>query len=107
MPAMLDVPRRDWIAMDQDLDWKMDVDLGVMLTTEGGVPILLYRRGDGTLVFRQVTDSVFVAAMVSRPIPQIDVDTLEATEETQRISGESFSGAALELLPAEETGGRQ
>lgn len=107
MPAMLDVPRRDWITMDRDLDWRMDVDLGVMLTTEGGVPILLYRRGDGTLVFRQVTDSVFVAAMVSRPIPQVDVDALEETEETRRISGESFSGAALGLLPAEEAGGRQ
>ena len=106
MPAMLDVPRRDWITMDRELDWKLDVDLGVLITTEGGVPILLYRRGDGTLVFRQVTDSVYVAALVSRPIPQIDVDDLEPVEEVRRSSGESFSGAVLGFLPPEDAGDR-
>ena len=106
MPAMIDVPRRDWITMDRELDWKMDVDLGVLITTEGGVPILLYRRGDGTLVFRQVTDSVYVAALVSRPIPQINVDDLEPVEEARRSSGESFTGAVLGFLPLGDDGNR-
>ncbi len=101
MPDILDMPRKDWRTMEKDLDLKADVDLGVLLTTEGDVPILLYRRTDGTLVLREVTEELYVSAMVSRTVPQVDLDTLPPMTELAGPSGEGFTGAVIGFLTNE------
>ena len=101
MPDLLSVPRKNWLTMEKDMDWKADVDLGVLLTTEGDVPILLYRRGDGTLVLREVTEELYVSAMVSRTIPAVDLDSLAAVTEFPGPAGEGFTGAVIAFLAGE------
>ena len=101
MPDIMTVPRKQWRTMDADLDWKADVDLGVLLTTEGEVPILLYRRADGTLVLREVTEELYVSAMVSHAVPQLDLDSLPPMTELRLEVGEGLSGSVLGLLSEE------
>lgn len=101
MPALLDVPRKNWLSMDKDMDWKASVDMGVLLTTEGGVPILLYRRADGALVLREVTEELYVSAMVSRTTPQLDMQSLPPMTVYERSAGEGYSGAVIGLLTEE------
>ena len=101
MPDLLAVPRKNWLTMEKDLDWKADVDLGVLLTTEGDVPILLYRRADGTLVLREVTEELYVSAMVSRTIPLLDMTALPAMTEFPGPAGEGFTGAVIAFLAEE------
>ena len=93
------------------MDWRtakladtgLQPDLGVVPTTEGGVPVLLHRRADGTLVFRELTEADYVAVLVTHSIPRMEMTELpEPAGEYVRSAGEGWSGAVLLPLPKEE-----
>ena len=75
------VERRGANALD-GLDPEHAYDIGVVLTTDGGVPALLYRRSNGEIVVRELSSEQYVDILVSGGRPLINVDTLpEAAEE--------------------------
>ena len=79
MPTIEEVPKKNWkTAMRADLELRPD--LGVVLTTGSGRPVLIYRRGDDSLVIREIPEDVYVPALVSPTIPRLDVDTLPDPE---------------------------
>ncbi len=79
MPTLEEVPKKNWkTAMRADLELRPD--LGVVLTTASGRPVLLYRRGDDSLVIREIPEDVYVPALLSETIPRLDVDTLPDPE---------------------------
>lgn len=74
-------------------------ELGAALTTDGGVPVLLYRGGDGSLRVRQLDETAYVSILVARSLPVVDLDGLPPAALTiERPSGEGWNGAVLELL---------
>ena len=78
------------------------VDLGVVLTTEGDVPVLLHRRADGTMVIRELTQEQYVAILVAQGIPRVDMDALPVPGgEIERTPGEGWSRTVLLPLPEE------
>jgi hypothetical protein len=79
MPTLEEVPKKNWkTAMRADLELRPD--LGVVLTTASGRPVLLYRRGDDSLVIREIPEDVYVPALLSETIPRLDVDALPDPE---------------------------
>ena len=77
-------------------------DLGVALTSEGGVPLLLSRKADGTIVLREIGQDLYVSLLVERGIPVLDMDTLPGdTAEYARPAGEGYSGAVI-LAPVRD-----
>ena len=95
MPTLEEVPKVDWRTASLD-DAALVPDLGVVLTTGGNIPILLHRRADGTLVFREITQDLYISVLVEQGIPRIDMDTLPAPmTEYARSAGEGWTGAVL------------
>ncbi len=88
MPPISGVSATSWKSL-KELTLFDVVDLGVVLTTEGDIPVLLHRRADGTMVIRQLTQEQFVAVLVAQGIPRVDMDHLPGT------------GQELELPPGE------
>ena len=81
MPVIKSVERRGSKALD-GLDPEHAYDVGIVLTTDGGVPALLYRRSNGEIVVRELSSEQYVNILVSGGRPLINVDTLpEAAEE--------------------------
>ena len=81
VPVIKSVERRGAKALD-GLDPEHAYDIGVVLTTDGGVPALLYRRSNGEIVVRELSSEQYVDILVSGGRPLINVDTLpEAAEE--------------------------
>lgn len=81
VPVIKSVERRGANALD-GLDPEHAYDIGVVLTTDGGVPALLYRRSNGEIVVRELSSEQYVDILVSGGRPLINVDTLpEAAEE--------------------------
>ncbi len=102
MPTLENVPRVDWRTAKL-ADTGLQPDVGVVLTTEGGVPVLLHLRADGALAFRELTEGDYVAVLVTHNIPRLDVADLPAPAgEYARSAGEGWTGAVLLPLPREE-----
>lgn len=81
VPVLKNVDRRGAKALD-GLDPEHAYDIGVVLTTDGGVPVLLYRRSNGEIVVRELSAERYVDILVSGGRPLINVDTLpKAAEE--------------------------
>ena len=74
-------------------------DLGVVLTSEGGTPLLLSRRADGTFVLREIGEDMYVDLLVARGIPVLNADLLPGGTEYPRPAGEGYAGAVI-LAPA-------
>ena len=71
-------------------------DLGVVLTSEGGRPLLLHARADGCFVMREISDALYVSILVERSNPVVSADELPApARELARPSGEVWSGAVI------------
>ena len=102
MPTLETVPRVDWRTAKL-ADTGLRPDVGVVLTTEGGVPVLLHRRADGALAFRELTEADYVAVLVCHSIPRLQMTDLPAPAgEFVRSAGEGWNGAVLLPLPKEE-----
>lgn len=81
VPVLKSVEWRGRKALD-GLDPEHAYDIGVVLTTDGGVPVLLYRRTNGEFIVRELSSATYVDILVSGGRPLIDVDTLpEAASE--------------------------
>ena len=80
VPVLKSVERRGRLALD-GLDPEHAYDIGVVLTTDGGVPVLLYRRANGEIVVRELSPEQYVDILVSGGRPLINVDTLPDAEE--------------------------
>lgn len=76
-PVIKNVARRGKNALE-GLDPEHAYDIGVVLTTDGGVPALLYRRSNGEIVVRELSQERYVEILVSGGRPLINVDTLPA-----------------------------
>ena len=79
VPVLKNVERSSKKAIE-GLDPEHAYDIGVVLTTDTGVPVLLARRADGTVTIREITEEKFVEILVSGTRPTIDVDTLPLPE---------------------------
>jgi|GEM_PF-966677 len=99
MPALDDVPRRSR-KVDESRFSAADVyDLGVVLTSEGNVPLLLHRHRDGSFLLRVLSDTAYVSALVERGIPVLCVDDFPVPSRVvRRSAGEGWNGAQLLLL---------
>ena len=60
----------------EGLDPEHAYDIGAVLTTDGGVPVLLYRRANGEIVMRELSPERYVDILVSGGRPLVNVDTL-------------------------------
>ena len=99
MPPVTDVPRTGRKVMRDLLDPDTTYDLGAVLTSEGGVPLLLHRRQDGTFILREITETLYVSLLVERSNPVLCVDELPApAREFTRSAGEGWTGCVLLLL---------
>ncbi len=74
-PVIKSVARRGKNALE-GLDPEHAYDIGVVLATDGGVPVLLYRRSNGEIVVRELSQERYVEILVSGGRPLINVDTL-------------------------------
>ena len=96
MPVVSQVPRAGKKAMRGLLDESTAYDLGVTLSSEGGVPLLLYRRADDAFVMREIGEAQYVALLVERSNPVLDMATLPAPGKgIERPAGEGWSGAVI------------
>ena len=86
VPVLKNVERRGAKALD-GLDPEHAYDIGVVLTTDGGVPVLLYRRSGGEIVVRELSAERYVDILVSGGRPLINVDTLPEAAEELSCSG--------------------
>ncbi|MBQ3277444.1 MAG: hypothetical protein IJH47_10435 [Oscillospiraceae bacterium] len=101
MPPIKSVQTSSWKSL-KDISRDDTVDLGVVLTTEGDVPVLLHRRADGTMAIRELTQEQLVAVLVAPGIPRVNMDTLpEPDREIQRPPGEGWSRTVILPLPKE------
>ena len=75
VPVLKSVETRGKRAL-QDLDPEHAYDIGIALTTDGGVPALLYRRADGNIVVRELSEETYVQILVSGGRPDFNVDML-------------------------------
>ena len=91
MPVLKNVERRGAKALD-GLDPEHAYDVGVVLTTDGGVPALLYRRSGGEIVVRELSAEQYVDILVSGGRPLINVDTLP-------VPAQELSGSECKILP--------
>lgn len=91
VPVLKNVERRGAKALD-GLDPEHAYDVGVVLTTDGGVPALLYRRSGGEIVVRELSAEQYVDILVSGGRPLINVDTLPAP-------AQELSGSECKILP--------
>lgn len=91
MPVLKNVEHRGAKALD-GLDPEHAYDVGVVLTTDGGVPALLYRRSGGEIVVRELSAEQYVDILVSGGRPLINVDTLPAP-------AQELSGSECKILP--------
>ena len=102
MPPLSEIPRTGKNVMES-LDPEAAYDLGVALTSEGDVPVLLYRRADGAFMVRELDETVYVDLLVSRSNPILDVDTLTAPgRELLRTAGEGWTDCVIWLLEEQE-----
>ena len=104
LPQVGTVKINDWFSLTKaNILWSDVMDLGIVLTTESGVPVLLYRRGDGAMAIRELTEERFVDILVTQGIPRMDMNTLPAPGRViERIPGEGWSRTVLLPLPKEE-----
>lgn len=86
VPVIKSVERRGAKAL-AGLDPEHAYDIGVVLTTDGGVPALLYRRANGEIVVRELSAEQYVDILVSGGRPLINVDTLPEAAEELSCSG--------------------
>ena len=71
-------------------------DLGVVLTSEGGKPLLLHGRADGSFAMREIGEAMYVNILVERATPVVNMDELmNPARELARPSGEGWSGAVI------------
>ena len=91
MPVLKNVECRGAKALD-GLAPEHAYDVGVVLTTDGGVPALLYRRSGGEIVVRELSAEQYVDILVSGGRPLINVDTLPAP-------AQELSGSECKILP--------
>ncbi len=99
MPPVSQISRSGKKVMDGLLDESAVYDLGVALTTGADTPVLIYRRNDGALMFREIGEAVFVSLLMERSNPIVDVDALPAPARScSRSAGEGWSGAVLLTL---------
>ncbi len=96
MPCLDDVPRVGKHVMEELLRPGATYDLGVVLSSEGDVPLLLYRRADGSFVLRELEDRVYVNLLMTPAIPIVSMDELPApAAELARPAGEGWAGAVI------------
>lgn len=96
MPPVSEISRSGKNVMAGRLDEEAVYDLGVALSTSSGIPLLIYRRGDGALILREIGEAVFVSLLVERSNPVVDVDALPIPARSYlRAAGEGWSGAVL------------
>ena len=104
MPVVSDVPRTGKKVMKDLLDLDVAYDLGVTLTSDSGIPLLLYRRADDAFVLREIGEALFVSLLVEHANPVLDTDLLPAPSGIiERPAGEGWSGAVILLEPGSET----
>ena len=100
MPRGSDVARAGKKVMVGLLDPDAAYDLGVTLTSEGGTPLLIYRRADDAFVLREIGEAQYVSLLVERSNPVLDMDLLPAPGELiERPAGEGWSGAVILTEP--------
>ena len=103
MPPVTEAPRAEKTAMQDLLDPERVYDLGVVLTTEGGVPALLHRRRDGAFALRELPETVYVSVLVSQSNPVLRFEDLPpCPREAERPCGEGWNGCVIQMPKTEE-----
>lgn len=100
MPPLGSIPRSGDKVV-QGADWDTVCDLGMLMTTENGVPALLYYRNDGVLVIRELPESLYTALLLDAGNPVVDVDTLWTPEE-RTVTPSAMGMSSYEILLLEE-----
>ena len=99
MPDLATVPRSGKKVDESRLNLAAAYDLGVVLTSEGDVPLLLHRHRDGSFILRVLSDTDYVSVLVERGIPVLCVDDLPpAAARYRRGAGDGWNGAQILLL---------
>lgn len=96
MPCVDDVPRAGRRVMEGLLTPGAVYDLGVALTSEGGVPLLLHRSADGSFVMREIGESLYVSLLVEHSNPVLCMDRLPVPgARLPRPAGEGWTGGLI------------
>ncbi len=95
MPPLGRQPRSGKDAV-RGMDLEQVYDLGILMTTEAGMPVLLHYRQDGTFVVREVTQVTYTTLLMSSETPVLCADELE--EPSQRAVISSGVGGGYEIL---------
>ena len=99
MPPLSEVPRAGKKVDETRLRLADAYDLGVVLTSEGNVPLLLHRHREGSFILRVLSDADYVSALVERSIPVLCVDDLPpSATRYRRSAGEGWNDALILLL---------
>ena len=99
MPPLTEVPRAGKKVDESRLNLAAAYDLGVVLTSEGNVPLLLHRHRDGAFILRVLSDADYVSVLVERSIPVLCVDDLPpSATRYRRGAGEGWNDALILLL---------
>lgn len=75
MPVLGSVPRLNRKSLDV-MDINRVYDLGMVLTSENGVPVLLHYQADGVFVVHELTMDDYIAMLVKSTHPVLDPGTL-------------------------------
>jgi hypothetical protein len=99
MPTLQTIPQaHQWVL--RDYDTQRIYDLGMLMTTENGIPTLLHYRNDGVFVLREVDSGLYTQLLLTKEIPTLCVDGLWTPPErsaTASIMG--ISKYEILLLP--------
>ena len=99
MPVLGDVPRVNNRSV-KELDTERIYDIGMILTTENDVMVLIHYRNDGTFVLREVTEGQYTALLLSRDKATLNIDELYAPEDRSAAAAVSpTSQYEVILLP--------
>jgi len=99
MPLLGDAPRMNLRSV-KTLDTERIYDIGILLTTEGGVMALVHYRNDGAFVLRQLTETVYIELLLCRTNPALCIDDLFVPEDrTPAFSVSPTSPYEVILLP--------
>ena len=99
MPLLGDAPRMNLRSV-KTLDTERIYDIGILLTTEGGVMALVHYRNDGAFVLRQLTETVYIELLLCRTNPALCIDDLYVPEDrTPAFSVSPTSPYEVILLP--------
>lgn len=97
MPPLGRQPRSGKDAV-RDMDLERVYDLGILMTAESGMPVLLHYRQDGAFVIREVDQGTYTTWLLASETPVLCADELEEPARHSVIASAGDSGYEILLL---------